>query len=64
MKVDSGEKDWVHGNWDELALSENVSYMLDSVMIEWVYMLLQHQVIESELLILGSHSNVMVFSLF
>jgi len=33
-------------------------------MIERVYMLLEHQVIESELLILGSHSDVMLLSLF
>lgn len=33
-------------------------------MIEQVYMLLQHQVTESELLILGSHSSVMLLSLF
>lgn len=54
----------MRADWDELALVENVSYMQDSVMIEQVYMLLQHQVIESEFLILGSPSNVMVFSLF
>ena len=63
-KWTQGEKDWVNANWDELALSENISYIQDSVMIERVYMLLENQVIESELLILGSHSNVMLLSLF
>jgi len=47
-----------------LALSENISYIQDSVVIEGVYMLLEHQVTESELLILGCHSNVMLLRLF